>query len=109
MYYDFTAGCEVPNYHVPRESRTVRVTTARGDLIPLGRRQVRYRYRIQYKKVNFTRQLQHAFQLFDHSLHILETVRPNLPVKNTFCPILTNSTGIKTITGVYVINLPNQH
>ena len=74
LYFDFDAGRELPNFRVPREGRVVRVTTPKGDLIRLGRRKVRHRYRVQYQKIDYNTQLSHAFTLFDESIRVLEEV-----------------------------------
>ena len=63
------------NYQVPREGRSVRVTTTEGEPIILGRKKIRSgQFRLQYKKISYREQLDRAFGLFDQAISILEKV-----------------------------------
>ena len=74
-YYNFALDKNVPNYQVPREGRSVRVTTTEGEPIIIGRKKIRSgQFRLQYKKITYHEQLVHAFGLFDDSIRLLEQV-----------------------------------
>ena len=74
-YYNFSLEKSVPNYQVPREGRTVRVTTTEGDPIIIGRKKIRSgQFRLQYRKITYHEQLVRAFGLFDDSIRLLEQV-----------------------------------
>ena len=63
------------NFQVPREGRTVRVTTTEGEPIVLGRKKIRSgKFRLQYRKITYQEQLLRAFGLFDESIQLLEQV-----------------------------------
>ena len=74
-YYNFTLEQNVTNYQVPREGRSVRVTTTEGEPIILGRKKVRSgQFRLHYRKISYDEQLVRAFGLFDEALTLLEKV-----------------------------------
>ena len=75
QYYDFVLEREVPNFAIPPLGRDIRVTNLKGEPICIGRRTVkRGRFRLVYKKMSYTEQLLHAFELLDTSFEILTQV-----------------------------------
>ena len=69
-------GREVPNYAVPPQGKTIRITDMEGNLIPFSRKRVKAgKFRTVYRKITFPDQKTRAFELLDACFSILQQVR----------------------------------